>query len=481
MSDLEHDLREMFRRGEGDAPTPDPIDARPIVRRTRRRQGATVAASALGVALLAVVSVAGIRALLTSDGATPANEPTTTTTINGISITHPESWTVFDPDDLELNGPPDLGSGLPHLVLAVSPVDQGELFGCPGLVEGAEPASLMTVQEQPLALAGTSSVPWPVTLEPLSFESEGATGIVEGPTGGCYPGWGFLRAGWTAAGRTFEARVGFSPDVSPDERAAVTAAFESMTFEPSTAGTTQAVIDEGVIAGEAWQLLATRTDDVLDLTLQTQDGGTGIAPLLDGEEPMGATFATHMVGTGDDARVVAFGLMPADVLDLEVTGDGAESFALRDIPDDLDANYDAFVAILRSDASVTLVGLGVDGEVITMVRLTASPAPIETPLPVQPPEVSPTHGGVVWGLYLAVGPTLDDADMEGAVRQAEELGYTPSSGDLACDDGAADALGVDVSSSGVAVYFATREDAEAATQFFDAWVGIARVTTYCLD
>lgn len=480
MSDLEHDLREMFRRGEGEAPTPDPIDARPVVRRTRRRQGALVAASALGVALLAVASVAGIRALLTSDGATPANEPTTTTTIDGISITHPESWTVFDPDDLGLNGPPDLGSGLPHLVLAVSPVDQGELFGCPGLVEGAEPASLMTVQEQPLALAGTSSVPWPVTLEPLSFESEGATGIVEGPTGGCYPGWEFLRAGWTAAGRTFEARVGFSPNVSPDERAAVTAAFESMTFEPSSEAATSVVIATGTAGGEDWELRAERQAGGLTLMLDAESFGTGGG--FDGP-PAELFVLGHVFGDGEQAQVVMFGEVPEGVVRVEAfpaLGSPAVAVDVIDVPASIDRRMNAFVIVADPDLPVDLNAYGADGSVLLRGTFSGSHEPIETPLPVQPPEMLPTHGGTIWGLYLAVGDSLEDAAMDAAVQQATELGYHPGGGEIACDDGAADALGVDATMS-VAVYFATREDAEAATQFFDAWVGIARVTTYCLD
>jgi hypothetical protein len=95
--------------------------------------------------------------------------------------------------------------------------------------------------------------------------------------------------------------------------------------------------------------------------------------------------------------------------------------------------------------------------------------------------VTPEHGGVVWGLYLALGDSLDDPAMDAARQRATELGYHPGGGELACDDGAAEALGVDASYS-VAVYFRTREDAEAAAALFgSAPVGIARVTTYCLD
>jgi hypothetical protein len=113
--------------------------------------------------------------------------------------------------------------------------------------------------------------------------------------------------------------------------------------------------------------------------------------------------------------------------------------------------------------------------------------PVGTPPPTLPPEVIPQHGGTSWGLYLAVAPSVDDPEVERWTERMETIGYTPSFGDLACDDGAAEALGVDPGSSRVAVYFATRQDAETAAGTIEISlelgtpVGVARVTTYCLD
>jgi hypothetical protein len=482
MSDLEHDLREMFHRREGDAPAAPPDGAR-LIGRTRRRQGLVVGASALGVALIAVASFAGIRALQTTDGGTPADEPTTTTTINGISITHPEGWFVFDPDDLNgtTPGPANLARpGLPHLVLGVSPADPGELFGCPGLVEGTAPAFLMTLQERSLALAGTSSAPWPVPLEPMPIDSGGGNDFVAPPSG-CFPEWEFLRAGWTSGGRTFEARVGFAPDVSADERTAMLAAFESLSFEPATSAATSVVIATGTAGGEDWELRADRQADGLSLMLEAESFGTGGG--FDG--PSAELFVLgHVFGDGEQAQVVVFGEVPEVVVRVEAfpaLGSPAVAVDVIDVPASIDPQMNAFVIVADPDLPVELNAYGADGSVLLRGTFSGSNEPTGTPLPVQPPEVMPTHGGTVWGLYLAAGPALDDPTMDAAIRQAEALGYTPSSGDLACDDGAADALNVDDGSSGVAVYFATREDAEAATQFFDEWVGIARVTTYCLD
>ncbi|MGZ5290919.1 MAG: hypothetical protein ACXWEH_01160 [Actinomycetota bacterium] len=486
MSDLEHDVREMFRRREGDLPGSTPTDAHPVVRRARRRQAGTVAAAALGIALLAAGSFAGLRALRTTERGTPADEPRTTTTINGISITHPEGWTVFDPDELELNGPPNPRPGLPHLVLAVSPSDPGELFGCPGMVEGARPASLMTVQELPLALVGGSRVPWPVALEPLSFESAGSTGIVEGPTGGCYPGWEFLRAGWTASGRTFEARVGFAPDVSGEERAALTAAFESMIFEPAVGDPTSVLIATGTAGGEDWELQAERQAGGLALSLQAETFGTGgdFVPT-----PGELQFLDHVFGSGADAERLVFGPAPPGTVQIGVRIDPDDELllAVTDVPDTIDDSVNAFVVTLRPDVAATLVAYDASHDVIATGQVAsgspnATPSPLPNPLPL-PDEVLPAHGDTVWGLYLAVGDSLDDPAMHAAVDRATQLGYTPTEGDIACDDGAASALGVPEGGSRVAIYFATEADAAAAANAFadPAPVGIARVTTFCLD
>ena len=59
MNDLERDLRDLLEDEARLAPPPH--DARVAIRRTRRRQIATVAAATLGVAALAVGGIAGLR------------------------------------------------------------------------------------------------------------------------------------------------------------------------------------------------------------------------------------------------------------------------------------------------------------------------------------------------------------------------------------------------------------------------------------
>jgi hypothetical protein len=78
----------------------------------------------------------------------------------------------------------------------------------------------------------------------------------------------------------------------------------------------------------------------------------------------------------------------------------------------------------------------------------------------------------------------DDSDFTLAENAALAAGYVPTSGDLACDEGAVAGLGLDpaVEYFALALYFIDRADAEAfAAAFGPGVAGIAPVTTYCLD
>src|SRR5918995_882530 len=268
MNDLERELRNALDREAGDAPAPH--DAGAAVRRTLRRQVWMIAGSAIAAAALIAIAVVGFGAVNDESGeAVPAS---TTEEMNGITITFPDRWTLIDPDAAGLNGPedPDPTPDIPRLVLALAPFDPGELFACPGMAEDVPHTFLMTIQEGPLALSGDAARPWPVELEPLNVGTSES---------GCYPGWEFLHAGWTAEGRTFEARVGFAPDVTDADRDALFKAFATMTFSPGESGTAAVVLENGEIGGETWELIATRETGggglVLSLETEDQASGTG--------------------------------------------------------------------------------------------------------------------------------------------------------------------------------------------------------------
>jgi hypothetical protein len=109
-------------------------------------------------------------------------------------------------------------------------------------------------------------------------------------------------------------------------------------------------------------------------------------------------------------------------------------------------------------------------------------APMEpVPTPEVPEPAQLEHGGTAWGVYLAVSESSDDPALEAAKADAAALGYEAGGGEIACDQPAAQTLGVPSDAFAVAIYFDTRAAAEAAALFEQPPVGIAKVTTFCLD
>ena len=139
---------------------------------------------------------------------------------------------------------------------------------------------------------------------------------------------------------------------------------------------------------------------------------------------------------------------------------------------------------------VALLGACGDGE---RADAPSSPAPIEETSPPTSPTtgtspsigpvvpVAPEHGGTYWAVYLAVG---DQTQLEDAIAYlSEERGIQDFSvGDVACDQGASEALPSGAGPQRVGVYFASEDDARAWSETLPAPpVAIAEVTTYCLD
>lgn len=123
------------------------------------------------------------------------------------------------------------------------------------------------------------------------------------------------------------------------------------------------------------------------------------------------------------------------------------------------------------------------GSSTTATTGTSTPA-----LPEFPPEFTGlTQGGSAWGLYLAVAPQYEAPELQGADAVAGEAGYSSGQGfsDLACDEGAAQALGVSGTAYTVSLYFETEAQAVQAREAFQARghsvAGVALVTTRCLD
>jgi hypothetical protein len=100
------------------------------------------------------------------------------------------------------------------------------------------------------------------------------------------------------------------------------------------------------------------------------------------------------------------------------------------------------------------------------------------------PLSSPAHGASVWAVYAYVGqpgPKVREAitmlEQRGLVR-GEEV----SDGDLACDRGGAEALGVAADSMAVRAYFGSEADAKAfAASLPTRAAGVAKVQAGCAD
>jgi hypothetical protein len=357
VNDLEHDLRDVLHEDARSVTTP--ISAPEGLRRSvRRRQAVFVGLVGLAGAAVVAGIVAGATTLLPLQrGPEPAVPGTTTTgTLNGITITYPQSWHLIDPDTAGLNGSPQMSeSPIPRIVLALAPMEAPETFGCPGRANGGEAAPLlMTLQETPIALHGAAATPWPVALEPLNVDASESA---------CYPGWEFFRAGWTASGRTFEARVGFAPAATTDERDAVLAAFGSMSFAASSDGITAAVLGDGIAGGQPWTLFAQRTEGGLSLSMESESvgAGTSFASPATGElQP-----ASTVLGQGSNRQLVAFGAIPIDVVRVEATiADGSVvSAEVLDIPDELDPDSNAF-ALVAPPGRVVVRGYDSSGQVV---------------------------------------------------------------------------------------------------------------------
>ena len=142
-------------------------------------------------------------------------------------------------------------------------------------------------------------------------------------------------------------------------------------------------------------------------------------------------------------------------------------------------------------------GPGAAAEPTTAPEPSATETPVPTtttpptaPLaPLPPTQEQAVHGGSAWAVYLAVSADISAPEIADAIALLEDLGYVAGwgSGDLACDQGGAQAVGVDPSDNYAVVgaYFDTALDAARFVVALDARghsvLGIGLVQTYCLD
>ena len=373
MNDLERDLRTLLDDKASAAGVPEP-DVR-LLRRARRRQMGTVLAGALGVAVILGGVVIAMWALGPSRGETPADplEPRVATPVNGVTVTHPESWKVLDPVEAGITPETETTT---RLIVLMSNAEEitPEAISCPGLSGDAGGELVMTIQEVPLALAGEGARPWPVEL--VSLIEPGQDEV--GPSG-CLPGWTFLRASWTANGRGFEARVGFGPDVSGLERDALQAAFDSLRFAQAEGAPEAVVLATGTAGAEDWELIAERSSDGMFLGLEWSSGGAGMGGMLDVPDPI--QYSARYLGAGADRELVLYGVTRFPIVRVEyapsANGPWAVSAQVIDVPETIGGELDAFV-LTTADPRTGSVGIlrGYDrsDQVVAEVNV-PSPAP----------------------------------------------------------------------------------------------------------
>jgi hypothetical protein len=125
----------------------------------------------------------------------------------------------------------------------------------------------------------------------------------------------------------------------------------------------------------------------------------------------------------------------------------------------------------------------------TATATTSSPTTTPTATATRWPKAlgEPHEGESAWAVYLAVAHSSSDPAMHAAQAEAAKVGYGAVIGDLACDRGSIEALGLDEHDywTGAVLYFKTKTD---ATDFANSYlvaggtvIGTAKIGLGCLD
>ena len=115
----------------------------------------------------------------------------------------------------------------------------------------------------------------------------------------------------------------------------------------------------------------------------------------------------------------------------------------------------------------------------------ARPPATPPPDPDRPAQVTPQQGETVVGLYLARGQDALEQPLVDARQRASDVGYQSLPGDVTCDRGAREALGLQ-SVQGTftveSIYFRSVAEAERARALYGRDVlGIATIQAFCQD
>jgi hypothetical protein len=278
-TDMENELRDLFREKAGEAPIATPASApQRVLRRGRRRQVGTVLGSA-GVALLLIVgSVAGLQRILGDDRDTFETGEyevfERTATIEAFTVTSPSNWFLVNQWPRSMQSPFATGDLCPEgnptqEVDCIAPADPLELdpsLGLPmvqlsnkdiGLAStacgqklGADTATLYLALDHERDAAN---------IYPPYLADPGERELPPQGDGPCGPG---RYASFSVSGQPFFAWIGMGDGVDEADRASVLDAFESLVvddWQPSERGSegqTPAYVVAGGVTdkGQDWRL-----------------------------------------------------------------------------------------------------------------------------------------------------------------------------------------------------------------------------------
>src|SRR5919108_4300998 len=313
-TDLEQELRELFRDKAGDAPvtTQDVggVAPLPVLRRARRRQVGTVVGSAAIAFAIAIGSVAGLNAVLRGaedrdiGGARDVFERTAT--IEAFTITSPSNWYLVNrwPASMQIAVGPVLEDDPDSTACLLEPSTGDVLVECPAhglpmlqlsnvdLGLNANACLDLPANGAALYVASYWDMPRTADLEPFPPD-------LRGPSNGpCGPG---LYSHFTVNRYPMFAWAGVGPDASPEDREIVETAYESMSaadaWEPShpSVSSPAYVIAGGEYGpGDPWRLDLRQSGDALELTLEGRGGDVLTAD--DSAAPLASARADPIFG-----------------------------------------------------------------------------------------------------------------------------------------------------------------------------------------
>ena len=419
MNDVERELRTMFLRREHDTTDPPQTPAG-LIRRTRMRQALLVTTSAATMVVVAIASIAVIRAVSEGDDRVrPADTLVVlpdappgfaSAALPYVSIAYPADWYLLDTSPLVPYGmaQPSSVPSSPVLQLANFDPDLPHSPRC--MVDpDALPAGgllltvgIMTPEEA--ESANPPSGPWPVELQPLPSNQDPVC------VGGPRP----RIAVWTAPnGLIYWANAAEGPDASEADVRAMEQAFASLVFPPTD-------------QPQMTRMAAFQGQGTPRVVLGTERFGSSVATLVayvelntalwvgasgddDGSCCLGGAFAPHSGSTVEPITstisitpdgTLVYGVISPEVAEVElVTSNGdALPVSIVDLPPSMGYEDRVVWGIAPgADERATIVGYDADGNPIGNPILPAGPR--VTIATGEDPEAGP------WELYLE--PTSD--------------------------------------------------------------------------